>query len=178
VRRRHGSTSTSCFAWPKGQRSVNSGQRPACRATWQGLHLGNPRRFSMYGAPAAPHRERSCDCGVATLASPTFRSHQPSAWRVLANAEGDFALHKSLDAPRCWRKPAAATNIQSSWRPGGAVMRPSRRTTVAAATALALWLGSHSALAQKSGGILKMPDFASPASMSIHEEVTPPRSPC
>jgi ABC-type transport system substrate-binding protein len=28
------------------------------------------------------------------------------------------------------------------------------------------------ALAQKSGGILKMPDFASPASMSIHEEVT------
>src|SRR5438477_8903002 len=28
------------------------------------------------------------------------------------------------------------------------------------------------ALAQKSGGVLKMPDFASPASMSIHEEVT------
>jgi hypothetical protein len=32
------------------------------------------------------------------------------------------------------------------------------------------WL--HLALAQKSGGVLKMPDFASPASMSIHEEVT------
>jgi len=28
------------------------------------------------------------------------------------------------------------------------------------------------AFAQKSGGVLKMPDFASPASMSIHEEVT------
>jgi hypothetical protein len=26
--------------------------------------------------------------------------------------------------------------------------------------------------AEKSGGVLKMPDFASPASMSIHEEVT------
>jgi peptide/nickel transport system substrate-binding protein len=35
-----------------------------------------------------------------------------------------------------------------------------------------LWLGGHGALAQKSGGTLKMPDFASPASMSIHEEVT------
>src|SRR5438309_1655959 len=51
-------------------------------------------------------------------------------------------------------------------------MRRSRRIAVAAATALALWLGSHLALAQKSGGVLKMPDFASPASMSIHEEVT------
>ena len=51
-------------------------------------------------------------------------------------------------------------------------MRRSRRIAVAAATALTLWLGSHLALAQKSGGVLKMPDFASPASMSIHEEVT------
>ena len=51
-------------------------------------------------------------------------------------------------------------------------MRRSRSIAVAAATALALWLGSHSALAQKSRGVLKMPDFASPASMSIHEEVT------
>jgi peptide/nickel transport system substrate-binding protein len=51
-------------------------------------------------------------------------------------------------------------------------MRRSRSIAVEAATALALWLGSHSALAQKSGGVLKMPDFASPASMSIHEEVT------
>ena len=51
-------------------------------------------------------------------------------------------------------------------------MRRSRRIAVAAATALALWLGGHVALAQKSGGVLKMPDFASPASMSIHEEVT------
>src|SRR5438309_7370880 len=51
-------------------------------------------------------------------------------------------------------------------------MRPSRRIAVGATTALALWLGSHLALAQKSGGVLRMPDFASPASMSIHEEVT------
>src|ERR1700746_1304254 len=51
-------------------------------------------------------------------------------------------------------------------------MRPSRRIAVAAATALAISLGSQLALAQKSGGVLKMPDFASPASMSIHEEVT------
>ena len=42
----------------------------------------------------------------------------------------------------------------------------------ATVTALVLWLGTHGAQAQKSGGILKMPDFASPASMSIHEEVT------
>jgi hypothetical protein len=32
-------------------------------------------------------------------------------------------------------------------------MRRSRSIAVAAATALALWLGSHSALAQKSGGV-------------------------
>ena len=51
-------------------------------------------------------------------------------------------------------------------------MRRSRSIAVAAAKALALWLGSHLARAQKSGGVLKMPDFASPASMSIHEEVT------
>src|SRR6516162_10967168 len=53
-----------------------------------------------------------------------------------------------------------------------AMMRRSCRIAVAAITALALWLGGQGALAQKSGGILKMPDFASPASMSIHEEVT------
>jgi peptide/nickel transport system substrate-binding protein len=51
-------------------------------------------------------------------------------------------------------------------------MRRSCRIAVAATTALTLWLGGQGALAQKSGGILKMPDFASPASMSIHEEVT------
>ena len=51
-------------------------------------------------------------------------------------------------------------------------MRRSCRIAVAAITALPLWLGGQGALAQKSGGILKMPDFASPASMSIHEEVT------
>src|SRR6185437_7324286 len=53
-----------------------------------------------------------------------------------------------------------------------AMMRRSRRIAIAATTALTLWLGGQGALAQKSGGILKMPDFASPASMSIHEEVT------
>ena len=51
-------------------------------------------------------------------------------------------------------------------------MRRSCRIAVAATAALTLWLGNHGASAQKSGGILKMPDFASPASMSIHEEVT------
>src|SRR5436190_21849907 len=53
-----------------------------------------------------------------------------------------------------------------------AMMRRSCRIAVAATTALTLWLDGQGALAQKSGGILKMPDFASPASMSIHEEVT------
>jgi peptide/nickel transport system substrate-binding protein len=42
----------------------------------------------------------------------------------------------------------------------------------AAAAALLIWLGAGAALVQKSGGILKVPDFASPASMSIHEEIT------
>ena len=51
-------------------------------------------------------------------------------------------------------------------------MRRLCRLGVAASAALTLWLGGQGALAQKSGGILKMPDFASPASMSIHEEVT------
>src|SRR5690349_4511389 len=52
------------------------------------------------------------------------------------------------------------------------MMARSCRIAVAATAALTLWLGGQSALAQKSGGILKMPDFASPASMSIHEEAT------
>jgi len=51
-------------------------------------------------------------------------------------------------------------------------MGHSCRIAVAATTALTLWLSGQGALAQKSGGVLKMPDFASPASMSIHEEVT------
>jgi peptide/nickel transport system substrate-binding protein len=43
----------------------------------------------------------------------------------------------------------------------------------AAASALLIALsGGSTALAQKPGGILQMPDFASPASMSIHEEST------
>jgi len=42
----------------------------------------------------------------------------------------------------------------------------------AGAALLLTALGSAGAFAQKSGGVLKMPDFASPASMSIHEEAT------
>ncbi len=41
-----------------------------------------------------------------------------------------------------------------------------------ATVALLISLGSGMASAQKAGGVLKMPDFASPASMSIHEEIT------
>src|SRR5437870_13180249 len=49
------------------------------------------------------------------------------------------------------------------------------RRSQAIAIAIGLWLGvagGTPALAQKSGGILQMPDFASPASMSMHEEST------
>jgi peptide/nickel transport system substrate-binding protein len=42
----------------------------------------------------------------------------------------------------------------------------------ATAAVLLIAFGSTAALAQKSGGMLKMPNFASPASMSIHEEIT------
>src|SRR5204862_1861827 len=48
-----------------------------------------------------------------------------------------------LTPPDVGGKPAAAANIRSSGRPGGAVMRRSRRIAVAAATALTLWLRSH-----------------------------------
>src|SRR5216684_5546672 len=51
------------------------------------------------------------------------------------------------------------------------MMQAIRAATVAAA-ALAALLVAPAALAQKSGGILQMPDFASPASMSMHEEST------
>jgi len=51
-------------------------------------------------------------------------------------------------------------------------MRCGFSAIAAAGALLAATIGSAGALAQKSGGILKMPDFASPASMSIHEEVT------
>jgi hypothetical protein len=44
-------------------------------------------------------RLRGCHVGFADVPL-------PSAVRVgvLANAEGDLALHNSLDAPRCWRE--------------------------------------------------------------------------
>src|SRR5690348_2646173 len=56
--------------------------------------------------------------------------------------------------------------------PRRAIMRRSCRIAVATTAALTLWLGIQDSWAQRSGGILKMPDFASPASMSIDEEVT------
>src|ERR1700738_327070 len=46
------------------------------------------------------------------------------------------------------------------------------RSCVMASTLLAALLVAETSLAQKSGGILQMPGFASPASMSIHEEST------
>lgn len=51
-------------------------------------------------------------------------------------------------------------------------MRRGFSTIAAAAALLVTILGSVGALAQKSGGILKMYDFASPASMSTHDEAT------
>src|SRR5499427_7842411 len=54
---------------------------------------------------------------------------------------------------------------------GRAAMRSPQIIAMAVATTLAFW-GCPEAWAQRSGGVLKMPDFASPASMSIHEEVT------
>ncbi len=51
-------------------------------------------------------------------------------------------------------------------------MRRGFSTIAAAGALLVTILGSMGALAQKSGGILKMPYFASPASMSIQAEAT------
>src|SRR6266849_4276599 len=51
-------------------------------------------------------------------------------------------------------------------------MRQCVRSCAAGAMALLASLGAAPALAQKSGGILKMPAITSPASMSIHEEST------
>src|SRR6516162_7015744 len=50
------------------------------------------------------------------------------------------------------------------------MIRAIRRTAVAGA--LAVVLSSGTAAAQKPGGILKMYSLDSPASMSIHEEIT------
>ena len=46
------------------------------------------------------------------------------------------------------------------------------RSCLAAGTLLSASLLVETAFAQKPGGILQMPGFASPASMSIHEEST------
>ena len=50
--------------------------------------------------------------------------------------------------------------------------KQSRWRSIAAGAALALALSPGAAVAQKSGGILKLPHGDSPASMSIHEEST------
>src|SRR6266849_4840841 len=47
-----------------------------------------------------------------------------------------------------------------------------RRVGIVAAALLAATLGPAPAVAQKSGGILRLPGITSPASMSIHEEST------
>jgi peptide/nickel transport system substrate-binding protein len=51
-------------------------------------------------------------------------------------------------------------------------MMPGLRMYLAAGGLLTASLAAQAALAQKQGGILQMPGFASPASMSIHEEST------
>ena len=51
-------------------------------------------------------------------------------------------------------------------------MKRDLRVLLAAGAALTAMIVAGAALPQKPGGILKMPGFASPASMSIHEEST------
>ena len=51
-------------------------------------------------------------------------------------------------------------------------MRRRLRSYLAASSLFAALLAGETAFAQKPGGILQMPGFASPASMSIHEEST------
>src|ERR1700742_808065 len=51
-------------------------------------------------------------------------------------------------------------------------MRPTLRAAAAVLVMLAVITLAGAASAQKSGGVLQMLDFASPASMSIHEEST------
>src|SRR5499427_9346120 len=55
---------------------------------------------------------------------------------------------------------------------GELMMRGVVRSWVMASTLLAALLATETSFAQKRGGILQMLDFASPASMSIHEEST------
>src|SRR4051795_687603 len=51
-------------------------------------------------------------------------------------------------------------------------MGPSVKALAASTAMLAVMLGTGAALAQKQGGVLRMPLITSPASMSIHEEST------
>jgi peptide/nickel transport system substrate-binding protein len=54
----------------------------------------------------------------------------------------------------------------------GATMTRTSQAIVIAAGLLLRLAGAVPAVAQKSGGTLLMPDFSSPASMSMHEEST------
>src|SRR5713101_3296537 len=54
----------------------------------------------------------------------------------------------------------------------GRQMTRKPRAFAAAGCLLVVSFVAETALAQKQGGVLQMPDFASPASMSIHEEST------
>src|SRR5665213_20588 len=69
---------------------------------------------------------------------------------------GPIHLHNRVPRPPPGRKPMSRFPLRMA----------------AAAATLLICLGSSAALAQKPGGVLKMPNFASPASMSIHEEIT------
>src|SRR5215469_1542970 len=109
-------------------------------------------------------------CGTAALAYDTEHSaamslllRSPFACGTrLVIARGDAGLEN-------WRGKSGRSRLlrPSHATARRAIMRRLCRLGVAASAALTLWLGGQGALAQKSGGILKMPDFASPASMSI-----------
>src|ERR1700736_2508399 len=68
--------------------------------------------------------------------------------------------------------PAAADRTSGGRRERATPMKQRLRVYSAACGLLVAPLLAGTAFAQKPGGILQMPDFASPASMSIHEEST------
>src|SRR5712691_4622546 len=72
-----------------------------------------------------------------------------------------------------WRSVTGwgATTRSGATRGEAAVTRRLRRWAIAG-WLLAGLIGATPAFAQKPGGILQMPNFTSPASMSIHEEST------
>src|SRR5438270_744106 len=81
-------------------------------------------------------------------------------------------VHTTRNSGR-WRCPLKATPPVGQVHVIGRQYVTGFLPKAAAAAMVALLISSLTgAFAQKSGGVLKMPDFASPASMSIHEEVT------